>query len=232
MKNIIAASTSTVYGSGYLEYLLPEIECHFSGIDEVLFIAYARAGGATHDEYTQRVQNALNVIGKKVVGLHEFHQPIKAIQNAQAIFVGGGNTFLLVQQLYKNDLIAPLKEKLTLGTPYVGCSAGSNIVGLTMGTTNDMPIVQVPSYQTLGMLPFNINPHFLDTPIDSKHKGETREERIFEFHKHNIQPVIGLREGSWIEIKGDEIQLKGELTAKWFEQGKEPIEISPGKITL
>lgn len=227
MKSLIIASTSTLHNGGYLDYLLPILESHFAKASIILFIPYARPGGVTHDEYTTKVREALHKIGKNVQGLHEFENPIQAIQNAQAIFTGGGNTFLLVNELYRNNVITILEQKLKEGTPYLGTSAGSNICGLTMGTTNDMPILYPPSFRTLGMVPFNINPHYLDPDSNSTHMGETRETRINEFHKFNPQPVIGLREGSWLEVKGEKIILKGSLTARWFVANKVPIEIEP-----
>lgn len=225
MKNLIIASTSTLHGGNYLDYLTDVLTEHFKNTDEILFIPYARPSGISHDDYTKKAQSFFERIGKKVIGLHQFENPIDAIENAKGIFTGGGNTFLLVSQLYKANILNPLITKLNNGTPYLGTSAGSNICGLTMGTTNDMPIVYPPSFQTLAMVPFNINPHYLDAAVNSKHMGETRETRINEFHKFNTQPVIGLREGSWLNVKGNQIILKGKLTARWFEAGKNPIEI-------
>ena len=211
MKNIVLASTSTVYGSGFLEYLLPELEHHFKDCKTLLFIPYARSGGMTHDEYTAKVALAFAKINIAIKGIHEFENPAEAVQNAEGIFTGGGNTFVLVSQLYKNRVMEVLAEKLKSGTPYLGTSAGSNIAGLTIQTTNDMPIVYPPSFQTLGMIPFNLNPHFIDAEATSNHMGETREARIKEFHAFNSIPVLGLREGSWLDIKGDVITLKGNL---------------------
>lgn len=227
MKNLIIASTSTVYGLGYLEYLLPTLQEHFKNTDTVIFIPYARPGGISHDEYTNKVAGAFEKIGKKVVGLHTFENPVQAINNAQGIFTGGGNTFLLVKQLYKTGVMSVLKNALLTGIPYLGCSAGSNITGLTMETTNDMPIVYPPSFQTLGMVPFNINPHYLDPVEGSTHMGETRETRINEFHAFNTQPVLGLREGSWLEVRNEKITLKGSLTARLFRKNQTPIELNP-----
>ena len=225
MKNLIIASTSTIYGLGYLEYLLPTLELHFKNVDTLLFIPYARPGGISHDEYTAKVAEVFSKIGIKVVGIHTFENPSEAVKNAQAIFTGGGNTFLLVKQLYWFNVMSALREALLHGTPYLGCSAGSNITGLTMETTNDMPIVYPPSFQTLGIIPFNINPHYLDPIEGSTHMGETRETRINEFHAFNTQPVLGLREGSWLEVRGSKITLKGELTARLFQQNQEPVEL-------
>lgn len=228
MKNIIIASTSTVHGSGTLEYILPELKLFFKDANEILFIPYARPGGITHDEYTAKVNDAFSKIGKSVKGIHEFENPKEALQNAKGIFTGGGNTFVLVNQLYKNDLIETVKAAVNNGTPYLGTSAGSNICGLTVNTTNDMPIVYPPSFKTFGFVPFNINPHYLDPDPNSTHMGETRETRIKEFHKFNTQPVVGLREGSWLEVKGDSIILKGELNARVFEYDKAPFEVETG----
>ena len=225
MKNLIIASTSTVFGSGYLEYLLPTLEEHFKNAETIVFIPYARPSGISHDNYTLKVSEAFAKIGKKVVGLHTFENPVAAIEQAQGIFTGGGNTFLLVKKLYETNVLSALKTVLLNGTPYLGCSAGSNITGLTMETTNDMPIVYPPSFKTLGMVPFNINPHYLDPTEGSTHMGETRETRINEFHAFNTQPVLGLREGSWLEVRGAKITLKGTLTARLFRQNQSPIEL-------
>jgi dipeptidase E len=228
MKQMIIASTSTIHGSGYLNYLLEELTFFFKDVDTILFIPYARPGGISHDAYTKKAQEAFSEIGKKVKGIHEFTNPKEALNTAQGIFVGGGNTFVLVNQLYKNNLISTLQEVIFKGTPYLGTSAGSNICGLTINTTNDMPIVYPPSFKTLALVPFNINPHYLDPDPSSKHMGETRETRIQEFHAFNSQPVVGLREGSWLEVNGNHIVLKGELDARIFEYNKAPYEVETG----
>lgn len=225
MKKMIIASTSTIHGGGYLEYLLPTLEIHFQNCDEILFIPYARPGGISHDNYTANVRSAFAKINKAVKGIHEFKNPIEAVQNAKGIFTGGGNTFLLVTQLYQNNVLEVLAEVVQNGTPYLGSSAGSNITGLTMQTTNDMPIIYPPSFKTLGLIPFNLNPHYLDADLQSKHMGETRETRIKEFHAFNTTPVLGLREGSWLEVSGEKIILKGNLTARLFRQNQTPEEL-------
>jgi dipeptidase E len=227
LKNIIIASTSTIFGSGYLEYLLKDLKTLFKDTDEILFIPYARPSGISHEDYTATAAKAFSKIGKQVKGIHEFNNPIDAVKTAKGIFVGGGNTFVLVHQLYKYNLVEVIKEAVNNGTPYLGTSAGSNICGLTMGTTNDMPIMYPPSFKTFGFVPFNINPHYLDPDLNSKHMGETRATRIKEFHKFNTQPVVGLREGSWLDVKEHSITLKGTLTARIFEYEKEPYEVEP-----
>lgn len=228
MKHIIIASTSRLYSNGYLEYLLDDLKTLFKDANEILFVPYARPSGINHEDYTTMMVKTFSAIGKTVKGIHEFDNPIEAVKTAKGIFVGGGNTFVLVHQLYKNGLVETIRGVVNHGTPYLGTSAGSNICGLTMGTTNDMPIVYPPSFKTFGFVPFNINPHYLDPDPNSKHMGETRETRIGEFHKFNTQPVVGLREGSWLEVKEDSVILRGNLTARIFEYEKKPYEVDPG----
>lgn len=225
---MIIASASTLHGSGYLEYLLEDLNILFKDASEILFIPYARPSGISHADYTQKVADAFSKINKSVKGIHTYENPSKAIQNAEAIFVGGGNTFLLLHQLYKNNLLTVLKDSVKNGTSYLGTSAGSNICGLTIKTTNDMPIVYPPSFNAIGLVPFDINPHYVNPDSNSKHMGETRETRIQEFHHFNTQPVIGLREGSWLYVKDNSIILKGDLTARIFEQNKAPYEVVSG----
>jgi dipeptidase E len=225
MKQILIASTSTVHGSGYLEYLLDSLKVHFKNANTVLFIPYARPGGISHQDYTEIVRIAFSKINKAVKGIHEFDNPKDAIKSAEAIFTGGGNTFVLVNQLYKNNLMSELRSTIESGTPYLGTSAGSNICGLTIGTSNDMPIMYPPSFNALALIPFNINPHYLDPEPSSTHMGETRETRIIEFHEFNSQPVIGLREGSYLEVKGSKIVLMGPLKARIFEKNRQPYEL-------
>jgi dipeptidase E len=228
MKNIIIASTSTLHGGDYLDYLLPELQIHFKDCKTILFIPYARPGGISHEEYTEKVASAFAKIDIAVKGIQEFNDAVSAIQEAQGIFTGGGNTFLLVSQLYKNNIMTVLAETGKNGTPYLGTSAGSNICGLTMQTTNDMPIIYPPSFKTLGWIPFNLNPHYLDADQQSTHMGETRETRIQEFHAFNTVPVLGLREGSWLDVKGEKITLRGNLSARLFRQNQIPEELESG----
>jgi dipeptidase E len=225
MKKLFIASTSTIHNSGYLEYIKLELNIFFKGVKEIIFIPYARPGGMSYDHYTEIAKEAFKDIGISVKGIHEFVSPVEAIQKAAGIFTGGGNTFELVSKLYENNLMKTIIEVVENGTPYFGTSAGSNIVGISMKTTNDMPIVYPPSFDTLGLIPFNLNPHYLDPNINSKHMGETRETRIKEFHKFNKTPVLGLREGSWLEVKGEEVFLRGNLSARLFLKDKTPKEL-------
>jgi len=227
MKHMILASSSTIHGGTYLDYLIEPIKTLYKDINTIIFIPYARPGGKSHNLYTKSVKFVFSKINIDVKGIHEFDNPIEAIKNAEGIFTGGGNSFVLVNQLYGNDLMQTIKNAVNKGTPYLGCSSGSNICGLTVSTTNDMPIVYPPSFKTMGLIPFNINPHYLDPRPDSKHLGETREVRIKEFHKFNTQPVVGLREGSWLDVSNETITLKGALDARIFEHGKPPYEVKP-----
>ncbi|MBB3698888.1 dipeptidase PepE [Flammeovirga yaeyamensis] len=227
IKNLLIVSTSTVHGKGYLAYCEEAIQSFFSGIEEVIFIPYARPGGITHEEYTEVACKKFNELGFKMRGLHEFDNPIEAIENAKGIFTGGGNTFVLLDQLQKNNLIPAIQKKVSKGLRYMGTSAGSNITGLTVNTTNDMPIVHPESLNALALVPFNLNPHYLDPDPTSKHMGETRETRIKEFHAYNNQVVVGLREGSWLHVQDNKISLEGPLSARIFEKDKTPYELNP-----
>ncbi len=224
MKKLLLASTSTLFGESYLDYLLKDLESFFTTTDTITFIPYARPSGITHDAYTAIVQKAFSKINKKVIGLQSYNNPIKGITEAKAIFTGGGNTFMLVHQLYEQNLMQVLKEKIEAGTPYLGTSAGSNIAGISMQNTNDMPIVYPKSLKTLGLVSFNINAHYMDPNPNSTHNGETRETRIKEFHCFNNTPVVGLREGNFIYINKDKTLLKGRGPARIFLPNKKPYE--------
>ena len=231
-KKLLIVSTSTIHGKPYLEYLFDEIRDFFNEVSEIIFIPYARPSGMTYDEYTTAVREKFEMIGIKVKGIHEFSEPVKAIENAQGVFTGGGNSFVLLNELLKNGLIEPMRKRIKSGMPYMGTSAGSNVTGATIGTTNDMPIVYPSTFEALNVIPWNINPHYLDPDPDSKHKGETRQTRIEEFLVFNNIKVVGLREGSWLRFDNGEVVLKGPLTARIFIQGKEPSEYNPGKFNI
>lgn len=226
--NIILASTSTLFGGNYLEYIKEEIIELYQGIEEVIFIPFARPGGISHEDYTAKASCFFSSIGIKIRGLHEFENKTEAIEQAQGYFTGGGNTFLLVKMLHDNNLISILRSNIQNGKPYLGCSAGSNIGGMNMKTTNDMPIVYPSSFDCMALVPFNLNPHYLDPSPELKHNGETRETRIKEFLTQNDIKVVGLREGNWIRRVGDKITTEGSEQTRIFEHGKEPYEIGPG----
>lgn len=226
--NIILASTSTLCGGAYLEYLKEELINLYQGIDEIIFIPFARPGGVSHDDYTEKAKSFFNTINIKLKGLHEFDNKSEAINKAKGYFTGGGNTFLLVKTLHEENLMETLKQNIESGKPYLGCSAGSNIGGQNMKTTNDMPIVYPPNFDCMGLVSFNINPHYLDPNPELKHNGETRETRIKEFLTQNDIKVVGLREGNWIRRVGDTVTVEGSEPTRIFEKGKEPYEIESG----
>ena len=226
--NILLASTSTLFGGNYLEYIKNEITELFSGIDEIIFVPFARPGGISHDDYTAIAFKFFAELNIKVKGLHEFSDMKEAVNNAKGFFTGGGNTFLLVKTLHENNLMSLIKQNVEAGKPYLGSSAGSNIGGKNMKTTNDMPIVYPPSFDCMELVPFNLNPHYLDPNPNLKHNGETRETRIKEFLTQNDVKVVGLREGNWIRRIGDKITTEGTELTRIFEKGKEPYEIEPG----
>lgn len=227
MKKMLLASTSTIYGQKYLEYLHDEIKNLFSGCKKILFVPYARPSGISHLEYTEKAKNVFKILNLEIIDYTD-EDLRESLEKCDGIFAGGGNTFLLLNKLYQYSLIDILKNKINSGIPYLGTSAGSNICGMTIGTTNDMPIIHVKSLEALGIIDFNINPHYLD-PIDGfEHMGESRETRINEFHKFNDQFVIGLREGSYLQVEGDDIYLKGLKHAVIFKKENEKFEIENG----
>ena len=227
-RRILLLSTSTVHGSGFLEYCTEEIADHFQGCGSVLFVPYASPGGMSYDEYTDRVARQFAAIGLEVEGIHTRPEPALAVGEAAGLFIGGGNTFLLLRELYRQDLLRQIRRRVEEGMPYMGSSAGSNVAGLTIGTTNDMPIVHTPSFDALGLVPFNLNPHYLDPDPDSTHMGETRQTRIQEFHMQNQEPVIGLREGAWLRVAGPAMRLEGRSGARLFRHDREPEELAAG----
>jgi dipeptidase E len=227
MKKMLLASTSTIFGQKYLEYLHNEIKNIFLGCKNILFIPYARPSGISHLEYTIKVKTVFSMLGLNIIDYT--NENIRSnLEKCDGIFTGGGNTFLLLSKLYEFNLIDILKNKINLGTPYLGTSAGSNICGLSIGTTNDMPIIEVESFKALGVLNFNINPHYIDKVDGIEHMGESRETRINEFHKFNDQFVIGLREGSYLQVQGSDIYLKGLKHAIIFKKENEKFEIENG----
>jgi dipeptidase E len=226
--NIILASTSTLFGGEYLEYLREELIKLYEGIDEIIFVPFARPGGISHEDYTAKARFFFETLNIKVKGLHEFEDKIEAVNGAKGFFTGGGNTFLLVKTLHEEGLMSVLKSNIENEKPYLGCSAGSNIGGQNMKTTNDMPIVYPQSFDCMGLVPFNLNPHYLDPNPDLKHNGETRETRIKEFLTQNDVKVVGLREGNWIRKIGEKITVEGSELTRIFEKDKEPYEIEVG----
>jgi len=227
VRDVLLLSTSTVHGSRFLEYAEDDIRSFFPDGATVLFAPFARPGGITHDSYTELVRTRFGEMGLGLAGLHEFADPVAAVNEAEGVFVGGGNTFVLLKALYEAGLLEPLRGRALAGMPYMGSSAGSNLAGLTIGTTNDMPVVEPASFRALALVPFNINPHYLDPDPGSTHMGETRETRIGEFHRFNTQPVLGLREGAILRVKGNEARVLGSRGGRLFACQADPVEVEP-----
>ena len=217
--NLLIVSTSTVYGKPYLSYLKEECADFFTNAPKILFIPFARPGGMSHEEYTQKAQDVFDSWGFEMRGAHEFADAQEGCRWADGFFTGGGNTFVLAKTLHESGYFEAIDAAVRAGKPYMGTSAGCNLTGMSICTTNDMPIVYPPSFNAWGWVPFNINPHYLDPEEGSTHMGETRATRIKEFHQFNDQPVYGLREGSWIRVHGKSLELKGEHSARLFKQG-------------
>ncbi|MGZ5437554.1 MAG: dipeptidase PepE [Pyrinomonadaceae bacterium] len=244
---LLLISNSTLHGSGYLDHAASEIQDFLGEVKRVLFVPFA-----LHDEakYAAQARARFEKMGYELESIHA--EPLigtpralraqgprltrgllprpdsKAVREAEAIFIGGGNTFRLLKALYDHDLLDAIRERVREGMPYIGSSAGSNVAALTIRTTNDMPIVQPPSLDALGLVRFQINPHYLDADPNSTHKGETREERIIQFLEENETPVVGLREGAMLRIENGKTLLKGSTGARIFRRGHEPVETLPG----
>ncbi|XP_070582182.1 alpha-aspartyl dipeptidase-like [Ptychodera flava] len=223
-RRLLLISNSTLHGSGYLDHCQDNIK-NFLGskIERVLFIPYALAD---RDGYAAVARKKFESLGYKLDSIHEQPNAVDAANNAQAIFVGGGNTFRLLKTLYDEKLVPIINRRvLQDGVPYIGSSAGTNVATASINTTNDMPIVYPPSFTALQLVPFNINPHYLDADPNSKHMGETREKRIMEFHEEeDSKPVLALREGCMLLVEGDTSVLQGKTKARLFQKGKEPTE--------
>lgn len=225
---LLLISNSTMPGEPYLDYTKEEIK-NFLGEKPVtaVFIPYA-AVTFSYDTYTEKVEERFAEIGHHLKGVHTFKNPVKAIHEAEAIVVGGGNTWQLVRMLRDNKLLNPIREKIFNNTPYIGWSAGANITCPTLRTTNDMPIVDPRGFDCTGSIPFQINPHYLDVSVEG-HGGETREQRIEEFLEVNPNCyVAGLREGTMFKVMDDNINLIGDRSCRIFKKGQEPLELSAG----
>jgi dipeptidase E len=221
---VLLLSNSTNFGGGYLDHAMEEVRDFFAGIGEILFVPFALKD---RDAYTAKVAGRFAKEGIVVRGLTADDEGRRALDGAGGVFVGGGNTFRLLKTLRDARLLAPLAERARGGMPYMGSSAGTNIAAPTIRTTNDMPIVEPDSFDALGLVPFQINPHYLDPDPQSRHMGETREERIREFLEENDRVVVGLREGAWLRIEGEQARLQGGA-ARVFRRGEAPREVAAG----
>lgn len=222
---LLLISNSTLHGSGYLDHAAGEIADFLGNVKRVLFVPYALHD---RDKYAASAQARFAQMGYELDSIHTSNDPVQTVRDTEAIFIGGGNTFRLLKTLYDHDLLEPIRERVRAGMPYIGSSAGSNVAAPTIKTTNDMPIVQPPSFEALGLVSFQINPHYLDADPNSTHKGETREERLVQFLEENETPVVGLREGAMLRIASGRVLLKGSSGARIFRRGTEPVERVPG----
>jgi dipeptidase E len=220
-------SNSTEFGRGYLDHCADAIVLALGpAIRRVLFVPYALFD---RDRYAATVRRRFEQLEFAVDSVHDAAGgPIRAIEQAEAIFIGGGNTFRLIDALWREQLIEPLRRRVAAGAPYIGASAGTNVACPSIRTTNDMPIVQPPTFEAIGLVPFQINPHYQDPPAGSTHMGETREQRIAEFHEENDVPVVGLREGAWLWLDGPSVALGGSSGARLFRRSSLTVDLLSG----
>ncbi len=224
-RRLLLISNSTLHGSGYLDHAENEIRDFAGAMARILFVPFA-----VHDwrAYAAKADARLRGMDLSLTSVHDVSNMRRAVAEADAIFVGGGNTFRLLKGLYHHDLLEPIRRRVAAGAPFIGSSAGSIVAGPTLKTTKDMPVVQPPSFDALALVPFQISPHYLDPDPSSTHMGETQEERITQFLEENEAPVVGLREGSMLRVEGNAITLKGPHSARIFRRDETPLEIAPG----
>ncbi len=224
-KRLLLISNSTLHGSGYLDHAEKEFRDFLGAIKRVLFVPFA-----LHDQdaYAAQARKRFAAMGYELDSVHDARDAQRAVANAEAVFIGGGNTFRLLNRLYQADLLLPIRRRVEEGMPYSGSSAGAVVSAPTIKTTNDMPIVQPPSFNSLALVSFQINAHYLDPDPNSTHMGETREERLIQFLEDNDTPVVGLREGCMIRVERGVHMLKGRTKARIFRRGRDPVELEPG----
>jgi dipeptidase E len=223
-RRLLLISNSTLHGSGYLDHAETEIRDFLGELKRVLFVPFALFD---RDKYAATARARFQKMGYELTSIHTAANPVQAMKETDAMFIGGGNTFRLLKALYEFDLLDVIRERVDAGMPYIGSSAGSNMACPTIRTTNDMPIVEPSSFNALGLVSFQINPHYIDPDPNSKHMGETREERIIQFLEENETPVVGLREGAILRIENGETSLRGSTGARIFRRGFEPVEVLP-----
>ena len=224
-KRILLISNSTLYGSSYLNHAEGEIRDFLGDVKRVMFVPFALYD---RDAYANLARERFKAMGYDLESVHEVRDARAAVNDAEVVFIGGGNTFRLLKALYDYDLLLSIRRRVMEDMPYIGSSAGSNVACPTIKTTKDMPIVQPPSFDALDLIHFQISPHYLDPDPNSTHMGETQEERIIQFLEENTTPVAGLREGAMLRVEEGSIELKGVSSARIFRRGHEPVEIEPG----
>jgi dipeptidase E len=224
-KRLLLISNSTLHCGGYLDHVEQEIRDFAEGRTSVIFIPFA-----VYDRgaYVTKARERFCDMGLSLTSIHDVSNMPRAIDEANVIFVGGGNTFRLLKGLHDHELLDPIRRRIAAGVPYIGSSAGAIVACPSLRTTNDMPVVQPPSFQALGLISFQISPHYLDADPASTHMGETQEERIMQFLEENEETVVGLREGSILLVRDGEVVLKGPNSARIFRRGEKPFEVAPG----
>ncbi|XP_046903323.1 alpha-aspartyl dipeptidase-like isoform X1 [Hypomesus transpacificus] len=227
-RRLLLVSNSTLHGGGYLEHCQQQIKDFFGkDVKRVLFVPYALHD---RDAYVKTARDKFRSLGYEVDSIHEASDPVEAVCKAESIFIGGGNTFRLLKCLYDNQVVTEIRKRvLEDGIPYMGSSAGTNVSTISINTTNDMPIVYPPTFSAIGLVPFNINPHYLDTDPTSRHMGETREQRITQYLEEPDTPcVLALREGCMLLVEGHKATLLGSTKARLFIREKPTVEYETG----
>lgn len=227
MPQLLLVSTSTTHGTDYLDHCEEEVRELFPPGGRLLFVPFALRD---RDRYATKAAERFARLGLALESIHRASDPRRALEEADGLFVGGGNTFRLLLDIYRHDLLGPIKARVAGGMPYMGTSAGSNIACPSLKTTNDMPIVQPPSFEALGLVPFQINPHYQDPDTGSTHMGETRDRRLEEFLEENDLPVVALREGAMLRRRGTALRLLGAPGGKLFRRGATSAELGPDTV--
>lgn len=224
-KTLLLISSSSIYGHGYLDHVEAEIREMLAGIQRVVFVPFALYN---RDAYAAKARERLRRLGLALESVHSASSPKQLMEEAEAIFIGGGNTFRLLKALYDYDLLDLIRGRVEKGVPFMGSSAGSIVACPTLKTTKDMPVVQPPSFDALSLVHFQISPHYLDPDPDSTHMGETQEERIRQYLEENYLPVVGLREATVLRVNKGAVVLRGATTARIFRRETPPVEVAPG----
>jgi dipeptidase E len=225
MRRLLLVSSSFVHGTGYLDHCEENVKELFSGIGRALFVPYALP---ERDAYADKAQERFQQMGFELEVIHRLPDPVRAVEECQGLFIGGGNTFRLLKTIYDEGLVEPIRRRVFNGVPYMGTSAGSNVACATIKTTNDMPVVYPPTFEALRLVPFQLNPHYIDPDAASTHMGETRDVRLDDYLKENDLPVVALREGAMLMVEGHSMILAGDTGAKLFQRDRRPLECPPG----
>lgn len=225
---LLLISNSTGPDGGFLDHCAGALAEFLADAQNLLFVPFALGDESA---YGEKAVDRLGRMGIATAWADRTGDPPRQLADAGAVFVGGGNTFRLLDRLYTTGMLDAIRDAVRAGLPYVGTSAGSNVAGPTIKTTNDMPIVQPPSFDALGLVPFQINPHYVDRDPDSSHQAETREQRLLEFLEENATPVVALRETAWLRVEGAAVLLQGGAGARLYRRNEPPVEYpSPSRL--